>query len=57
MTFARSLCYGFHCNVILPDAAKGYYSGGKVSLKKKQKTSANSEDANMKESISDHSHF
>lgn len=32
MTSAHSLCYGCHCSVILPDAAKGYYSGGKVSL-------------------------
>ena len=34
MTSAHSLCYGRHCNVILPDSAKGCYSGGKVSVLK-----------------------
>ena len=52
MTSAHSLGYGFHCSVILPDAAKGYYSGGKVSFKK-----SNSEGVNMKVRVSDHSLF
>lgn len=34
MTSAHSLCYGCHCDVVLPEAAKGYYSGGKLSFLK-----------------------